>query len=150
MWHAKLWGAKDESQAWLWGDQRGRGAIAMSPESSDVTYCLRVMPSHVIPCQSVIMTLSDQRLIDKDGNLVETQPGRMEESILGLTWIPDPAFVKHTDRFEMRITKRDCKSVSSMIFVPWDQPLFAGMPQPCYQSKRQARWAVQHQLASRW
>ena len=23
-------------------------------------------------CQSVIMTLSDQRLIDKDGNLVET------------------------------------------------------------------------------
>ncbi len=57
----------------------------MSPESSDVTYCLRLMPSHVIPCQSVIMTLSDQRLIDKDGNLVETQPGRMEESILGLT-----------------------------------------------------------------
>lgn len=39
----------------------------------------------VVPCQSVIMTLSDQRLIDKDGNLVETQPGCMEESILDLT-----------------------------------------------------------------
>ena len=54
--------------------------MATSPESSDVT-CLRVMPSHVMPvmpCQSVIMTLSDQRLIDKDGNLVETQPGCMK------------------------------------------------------------------------
>lgn len=61
--------------------------MATSTESSDVT-CLRVMPSHVMPvmpCQSVIMTLSDQRLIDKDGNLVETQPGCMEESILDLT-----------------------------------------------------------------
>lgn len=74
--------------------------MATSTESSDVT-CLRVMPSHVMPvmpCQSVIMTLSDQRLIDKDGNLVETPPGCMEESILDLT-----------DRFGMRITKRDCK-----------------------------------------
>ena len=97
--------------------------MATSTESSDVT-CLRVMPSHVmpvIPCQSVIMTLSDQRLIDKDGNLVETQPGCMEESILDLT-------------------DRDGKfyDFCAMGTAPFCGGMGPPMP-PCYQSKHQAR-----------
>ena len=41
-----------------------------------VVVSLQYIPILGVHGQSVVMTLSDQRLIDKDGNLVETTLGR--------------------------------------------------------------------------